>query len=183
MLAHFRRNVASEGLAIESAQVRWEQLAARYRSSFDVVMCRGASFPYAGTWDNDSPPSRTALTASMEQFVAALRPGGRLYVDTIHAADLMRGESRPIRHPRLRVDGHTVDLEEKVVNYPERGIRVWHSRMTVDGTSYEFERRSHHLWPHELVDLLTAAGLADVRRETVPGERYQVYSGRSPASR
>jgi hypothetical protein len=46
-------------------------------------MCRGGgSLLYAGTWDDDRPLDRDALTDAVRQFVECLRPGGRLYVDT-----------------------------------------------------------------------------------------------------
>lgn len=176
MLRHFRRNVARAGLAIESDHVRWEHLAGRHRSAFDVVMCRGASFPYAGTWDRDAEPDRAALTASMEQFATVLRPGGRLYVDTTHADDLARVGPQINRFPSLVVAGHAVEVVEVITNQPHLGIRVWHTFLTVDGITHEFQRRSHYLRPNELVDLLTAAGLVDVRAEEIPGEHYQVYS-------
>ncbi len=178
MLGHFRRNAARAGVRMPVSRVRWEDLARHHGRAFDVVMCRGASFPYAGTWDADSPPSRATLAASVRQFVACLRPGGRLYLDIPHRSDVARRGPQRVRHPRLRVGGHTVDLEETVTNHPDRRIRRWETRLTVDGRTTTFERRSHLLWPDELEALFRGAGLRDVRRESVRGEHYQVYSGR-----
>ncbi len=183
MLKAFRRNAQLEGLAIESAQVTWEELAGYYGEAFDVVMCRGGgSYLYAGTWDRDVLPDWHALTDAIRQFVACLRPDGRLYVDITRAEDLARLEPQWTRHPHLLVGSHTVELEERITAEPEQGIRVWHSWMRVDSTTYEFERRSHYL-PHEqLVALLTDAGLVGVHKEPVRGERYDVFVGSRPGT-
>ncbi len=181
MLKHFRRNAQLKGLAIEPAQVTWEDLAKYYGGQFDVVMCRGGgSYLYAGTWDHDAPPDWNTLTCSIRQFVACLRPGGRLYVDITRAEDLARLEPQWTRHPRLLVGSHTVELEERITADLQSGTRVWHSWMQVDGITYEFERRSHYL-PHErLIVLLTDVGLVNVHKETVRGERYDVFVGSLP---
>jgi SAM-dependent methyltransferase len=181
MIEHFRRNALREGVDVPVSQLRWEELGEHHGSSFDVVLCRGAAFPYAGTWDADSAPDRRLLSVSLRQFVACLRPGGRLYLDIPHASDVARRRPRHVRHPRLAVGGHTIDLEETVTNDPERRIRRWETRLTVDGRTSTFERRSHLLWPHELKSLFREAGLTDIRRESVRGEHYQVYSGILPA--
>jgi SAM-dependent methyltransferase len=182
MLEHFRRNAARAAVDVPVTQARWEDLERHHGSSFDVVMCRGASFPYAGTWDVDTAPSRENLATSVRQFVACLRPGGRLYLDIPHAGDLAR-RTQHVRHPRLTVGGHTVDLAETVTNDHERRIRRWKTRLTVDGRTTTFQRRSHLLWPNELMSLFRDAGLTGVGRESVRGEHYQVYSGSVPADR
>lgn len=183
MLEHFRRNAAREAVDVPATHARWENLAYHHDSTFDVVMCRGASFPYAGTWDMDSPPSREMLSTSIRQFAACLRPGGRLYLDLPHAADLSRRKPQRVRHPRLKVGSHTIDLAETVTNHPDRRIRRWETRLTVNGRTTTFERRSHLLWPHELAELFHDAGLGNPHRESVRGEHYQVYSGSVPAHR
>jgi SAM-dependent methyltransferase len=180
MLGHLRRNLRLEGLSVPWAQVRWEWLGHLFPESFDVILCRGASFPYAGTWDIDATPDRRALDDSMHQFAAALRPGGRLYLDTIRAADLASTEPQVGRHPRLTVGGHRIDLDEVVTNHPDRGIRIWRARITVDGTAHEFTRRSHLLTADQLTALMTAAGLVDVRRVEIAGEHYEVYTATRP---
>lgn len=181
MLAHFRRNAAVAGVDLEPAQVLWDDLTAHYREPFDVVMCRGGgSFLYAGTWDHDAPPDPGALMDVFGQFVACVRPGGRLYVDIMHADDLARVGPLEVRHPTLTVGSHTIDLTEVTTNHPDRGIRTWHSTLVLDGEPYEFDRRSQYLRHDELAAMLADAGLADVRAEAVPGEHYQVFTGRRP---
>jgi SAM-dependent methyltransferase len=181
MLERFRENARAAGLAVEPVRLLWEELSDRFAGSFDVVMCRGGgSLIYAGTWDEDLPPSRDAIRAAVGSFYDCLRPGGRLYVDTTRAEDLARSEPQRALHPGLVVDGHVVELEEEITNHPERGIRVWRSRLVVDGTTYEFSRRSHYLPHDELTGLLGDAGFVDVHAEPVRGETYAVFVGRRP---
>ena len=184
MLEHFRENARGAGLAVEPLQLLWEALFDHFAGAFDVVMCRGGgSLVYAGTWDEDLPPDRGAVTTAVRNFYDCLRPGGRLYVDTTRAEDLARAEPQRARHPTIVVDGHTVELEEEVTNYPDRGMRVWRSRLRVDGTTHEFARRSHYFSHDEFTGLLTAAGFVDVQPEPVRGETYAVFVGRRPKSR
>ncbi|MGQ0679985.1 MAG: class I SAM-dependent methyltransferase [Actinomycetota bacterium] len=175
MLDHFRRNAKVLGVGVEPSQARWEELRRHFSTRFDVVMCRGGSFPYAGTWDKDVPPNRDSLSQALDQFVACLADGGRLYIDTTQSDELPpHGWAR---HPDLVVGSHLVQLEERVDADPEQGIRIWHSRLVLDGVSYDFERRSHYLPHKHMTELLTNAGLQWVRRDTVPGEHYDVFVG------
>lgn len=183
MLAHFRENARKAGLAVEPLQLLWEQLAGRFLGVFDVVMCRGGgSLIYAGTWDENLPPDRNAVTTALQSFYDCLRPGGRLYVDTTRADDLARPEPQREQHPTRVVDSHVVELEEEVANYPQEGIRVWRSWLRIDGTTHEFVRRSHYFSHEEFADMLTGAGFADVHPETVCGETYAVFVGSRPTS-
>jgi SAM-dependent methyltransferase len=182
MLEHFRRNALREGVGIQPAQVRWEELSAHHgEAAFDVVMCRGCSLLYAGTWDDDQPPDRTLLTGAIQEFVACIRPGGRLYVDTSSAESLRAREPQWTRRPRFTVGTHSVELREVVTNDPDRGIRIWQSWLDIDGVTYEFERRSHYLPHDQLVDLLAGAGLVDIQQEQMKSEHYQVFTGKRPA--
>lgn len=181
MLEHFRRNAERQGVSPEATQSRWEELSTHHgEGRFDVVMCRGCSFLYAGTWDADAEPDRTILATAMRQFVACVKPGGRLYIDIARAADLDDPEPQWTPQRTLIIGDHRVELREVVRNHPDKDIRVWHSWLEVDGRSYEFERRSHFLRHEQLVDLMTTAGLVDVRPETVAGEHYEVYAGHRP---
>lgn len=182
MLEHFRRNASRDGIAVEPSLLTWEELTCHYVQAFDVVMCRGgASFLYAGGWDVDAPPQRETVTSAVGQFVACVRPGGRLYVDMIPADSLAGREPKRTTYPPLNVGGHRVELEETLTNDPDKGIRIWRARLTIDGAHHEFKRRSHYLRQDELLDILGAAGLTDVRQEAVPGERYDVFTGKRPS--
>lgn len=178
MLGYFKQRADLDGVAAQAAQVRWENLTDNFEPAYDVVMCRGCALPYAGTWDDDAEPDREALIASIRQFTACLRAGGRLYVDTAQALRPDAPVPQRIAHPELAIGPHRVKLEEVLTVDPGRRLRLWLSRLTIDGQTYEFERRSHYLPPAELVGLLTDAGLSDVRRAAVPGERYAVVTAR-----
>lgn len=180
MIERLRRNLELEGLSMPWAQARWEWLGHLFPESFDVIMCRGASFIYAGTWEVDGPPDRRALEDSMSQFAATLRPGGRVYVDNIRPADLAGTGQRIIDHPAILVGGHRIELVEMVTNHPDEGMRTWATRLTVDGTTHEFSRRSHLLTEEQLTELMTTVGLTDVRRLEIPGEHYAVYTATRP---
>jgi len=177
MLAHFRRNASLLGLAVEPSQVRWEELSRHFRTTFDVVMCRGGSFPYAGTWDSDAPPNRDSLGEALVQFVACLAPGGRLYIDTTQGDAPPSEEPQWSHHPTLLVGPHIVQLEERIDVVPKLGVRIWHCRLALDGVVHDFERRSHYLPHDQLMALLGEAGLTGVHRTTVPGEHYDVFVG------
>ena len=181
MLELFHRNVAERGVDLRADLVRWEELTDHHGpAAFDVVMCRGCSLLYAGTWDADTRPDRTVLVAAIGQFAACVRPGGRLYVDTARGADLDRRDAlwSPVRE--MRLDGHHIELREVVVNRPDEALRSWRSWLTIDGVTHEFARTSHYLRTEELIGLLTEAGLTDVHREHVEGEHYDVIVGRRP---
>jgi SAM-dependent methyltransferase len=182
MLRHFRRNALVENVSAKPLQVVWDDLDRTFGDAFDVVMCRGGgSYLYAGTWDRDAPPDRAVLLDSLQRFVACVRPGGRLYVDITRAEDLANLEPQWAHHPALLVGDHVVELAERITADPDGRVRTWHSWLSLDGQTYEFERRSHYLPHEELVSLLEATGLVDIRKELVPGEHYDVYTGRRPS--
>jgi SAM-dependent methyltransferase len=176
MLARFRRNAAAAGVAVRPRRHRWEELARHYAASFDVVMCRGSSLIYAGTWDSDARPSRDALERSVDSLVRCLRPGGRMYVDTTRAEDLT-ARSTSSRSELVLADGARVVVLEEVETDVDRRVRSWTTVVTSPDAVASFRRRSHWLPHDELVALLTRAGLGHVGPVDVPGERYQVFTG------
>jgi SAM-dependent methyltransferase len=181
MLEHFRANATREGVALKGEVVLWQELESFYQRTFDVVMCRGGgSYLYAGTWDSDGEPDRAALSGAIQQFAAMVRPGGRLYVDIMDADTLARRESDHTEYPPMRVGDRTVELKETITNDFETRTRIWNSTLVVDGVAHEFRRHSHNIDHGELVSMLTGAGLVDVRPESMPSERYQVFTARRP---
>jgi SAM-dependent methyltransferase len=180
MLERFRRNAREAGIPLEPRQVRWEELGMRYPAVFDVVMCRGCSLIYAGTWDTDAEPDWSALVSAVENFGRCLRPGGRLYVDTTPEEEL-HGEYPQVTEcgPRM-IDGHRVEWREHLTADPQRGVRSWQVALHIDDTWVTFERKSHYL-PHDRFErVLIDARLEDVHRVDIPGERYKVFVGRRP---
>lgn len=181
MAEHFARNADLLGVELRTEVVRWEDLGARFTDPFDVVMCRGGgSLLYAGTWDDDVAPHRPAIRAALEQFVECLRPGGRFYVDITNAENLTTHEEHRNAYPPLLVGDHQIEFSEVVTPDPDAGVRTWHSWLNIDGRATEFERRSHFVTHDELIAEMAAAGLVGIRRESIPGETYTVFTGRRP---
>ena len=92
----------------------------------------------------------------------------------------LHGEAQLTKHAPRTVDGHRIELCERVTTDRQAGIRRWKVWLRIDGTSLDFERRSHYLPHAELVRLLEDAGLEDVGRAEVTGERYAVFVGQRP---
>jgi SAM-dependent methyltransferase len=180
MLSIFAQNARAAGLATVPTLVEWRQLPYAFGPAFDVVMCRGSSLIYAGTWDDDVEPSGDAIGEAVTSFVRCLRDGGRLYLDTTSRGNL--GATEPVRtsYSPIELDGHRVRVEEVIENDLARRRRTWRSTLTVDGSEYRFSRRSYYLRHDELERMMCKAGLADVRRAHVRGEHYDVFVGRRP---
>jgi SAM-dependent methyltransferase len=178
MLNRFRRKAEAGEVELRPIQARWEELESLYPDRFDVVMCRGSSLIYAGTWDSDADPDWSALEASVQSFVRCVRPGGRLYVDSTQEEDLLVEDPSWETHEPRNIDGHLIELRERVLSEPDAGVRRWLVELGIDGETFEFERKSHFLPHTKLTTLLEDTGLQDVARAEVQGERYAVFSGR-----
>lgn len=180
MLQRFRRNAVAAGFDLAPLQASWEELQSLYPNRFDVVLCRGSSLIYAGTWDSESDPDPSALENSIRSMVGCLRPSGRLYVDSTHEDDLLVIDSGWLEHTPRSVHGHDIEMREKVLAEPDIGVRRWLIHGRLDGAPFEIERKSHFLTHSKLTGLLEAAGLEDVGRIDVTGENYAVFSGNTP---
>jgi SAM-dependent methyltransferase len=178
MLSAFDRNARAAGLATVPTLVEWKQLPHAFGPVFDVVMCRGSSLIYAGTWDDDAEPSRDAVGEAVASFARCLREGGRLYVDTTSRVNLRATDPVRTSYPPIELDGHRVRVEEVIENDVALRRRTWRSTLTVDGAQYRFSRRSYYLRHEELRRMMHNAGLTDVRRERVRGEHYDVFVAR-----
>lgn len=181
MLERFRRNAAAAGVPLEPRQARWEDLGALYSSSFDVVLCRGCSLIYAGTFETDAEPDWAALLRSVESFARCLRPGGRLYVDTPEE-DPQATYPQVTEYAPRTIDGHRVEWREELSVDPRARVRSWQVKLKIDGTAVDFQRRAHHLSHTEFASLLENSGLEAVGRVEVPGERYAVFVARRPSA-
>jgi SAM-dependent methyltransferase len=178
MLKRFRRKAQLAGISLNPQRISWEELHAIYPARFDAVLCRGCSLIYAGTWDSDSDPDWLALECSVRSLVHCLRPGGRLYVDTTQEEDLSDEATRWTKHAPITIDGWRIELQERVLADRGAGVRRWMVQLRIDGTLFDFERRSHYLPHARLARLLREAGLDRVGRANVVGERYAVFVGR-----
>jgi SAM-dependent methyltransferase len=182
MLERFARNALAAGIQIEPVQALWEELDGLYPAQFDAVLCRGCSLIYAGTFESDADPDRSALEASVRSLAGCLRPGGRLYVDCPREEALQQDDSGWMKHVPRMIDGHRIEVEERLVADRDAGIRHWSVQLRIDDESFDFQRRSHLLPHREFAALLEDAGLQDVGPAEVAGERYAVFVGRSPGN-
>ncbi len=180
MLDRFRLNARAANVELEPIRARWEELDSLFDEDFDAVLCRGCSFLYAGTFDDDVDPDLTALDASLASFRHALRSGGRVYVDAPLEENM--GEERPhwTEHAPRVIDGHRIEMRERISADRQARIRRWEVELTIDGTPYSLQRRSHYMTHGDLLDLIRRVGFEDVRRVEVSGESYAVFVGRKP---
>ncbi len=180
MLERFQINAEAAGVDLETVKVRWEELGGLFDNDFDVVMCRGCSFLYAGTFDDDADPDRSALERSLENFRAALRPGGRVYLDAPHEKNLGEETAEWVELPLRMIDGHSVEMRERISADRETRIRRWEVELSIDGTPLTLQRRCHYMPHNELLDLMRRCGFEDVECTSVSGENYAVFVGRKP---
>lgn len=180
MLERFRTNAEEAGIELDPVQARWEELDGLYAEQFDVVICRGCSLIYAGTFDSNAEPDRSALKRSIESFAGCLRSGGRLYADAPWEKDLGEREAEWTEHAPRMIDGRRVELRERVIAEPEARTRCWKVELQIDDAELALERRSHYMPHAELLDLFREAGLEDVGRADIASERYAVLTGRKP---
>jgi SAM-dependent methyltransferase len=180
MLERFKINAKAAGVDIKPVRARWEELKSLYDGDFDVVLCRGCSFLYAGTFDDNVDPEWSALESSLENFLHSLRSGGRVYVDAPHEENLGEERGQWTEHEPRVIDGHCIEMRERISADLQARIRHWEVELSVDGVPFSLERKSHYLPHMELVDLLRRAGLEDVTRGDVSGENYAVFVGRKP---
>jgi SAM-dependent methyltransferase len=180
MLERFRRNAQAAGVELEPRQARWEELGGLYAEAFDVVMCRGCSLIYAGTWDTEAEPDWSALVSAVHNFARCLCPGGRLYVDTTTEEDLLGEYPQIAEYGPHVIDGKRVQWREYLTADPQARTRSWQVSLQIDDDTVEFARKSHYVPHADLVGVLESAGLQGIGRVEIPGERYAVFSARRP---
>jgi SAM-dependent methyltransferase len=181
MLEAFRKNALAAGISVAPRRIQWQDLAEIFPRQFDLVMCRGSSLIYAGAWENDVVPQRSAIREALMSFVGCLKPGGRLYVDTTSAANLEREEPERNIYPTRIIEGQALEFSETVSTNRAAQVRTWKSRVKFNGCQYEFTRHSHYLPHSELIDMLGGCGLRNVRRPWVKGEHYDIFVGDMPS--
>ena len=175
MLAAFRRNAVNAGVTVVPQCVLWADLSKHFQGEFDVVMCRGSSLIYAGAWESERIQDRSAMWEALRSFADCVAPGGVLYVDTTSEANLeLRDPENNAYEPRV-IDGKTVELSEVVSTDRKNRIRTWKSMLKVDGAAHEITRYSHYLPHEELIEMLQACGLRNIRKEQISGEHYTVF--------
>ena len=98
-------------------------------------------------------------------------------MDTTSEANLELRDPENNTYELRVIDGKTVELSEVVSTDRNNRIRTWKSMLKVDGTAHEITRYSHYLPHEELIEMLQACGLRNIRREKISGEHYTVFVG------
>jgi SAM-dependent methyltransferase len=182
MLAEFHRNSGGNGNHSTAYCIQWRDLAARFKGRFDVVMCRGSSLIYAGSWDDHREPDLTKIREAVKSFRECLKEDGRLYVDTTSEENLKRAEPERNKYPERIIGSNRVSLSEVICTDQERHLRTWLTEVKIDGVSYEFERHSYYLTHADLFQILTECGFKNIQRPKIRGEHYDVFTAQAARS-
>jgi SAM-dependent methyltransferase len=86
MVQRARENAAAAGSDVQFVLAGFGELAARAGRDFDALLCLGNSLPHALTAE--------ALVAALEDFAAALRPGGLLMIQNRNFDAVMQRRNR-----------------------------------------------------------------------------------------
>jgi SAM-dependent methyltransferase len=111
---------------------------------FDGVYCIGNSLAAAGTPE--------AVREAVQNFAAVLRPGGRLFLQTLNFT-AMRGEQPCVRAPRVaRVDG-TEYVSVRVFQFSADGVDVVNVTLWQEGGQWRQQTRGGRLYPIDVDEL------------------------------
>jgi SAM-dependent methyltransferase len=178
MLQEFRRNATIAGVSAEPNCILWQELKATFPCSFEILMCRGNSLVYAGTWDECCAADPHAILESLDNFYHCLKPGGIIYVDTVSEKYINNPFPESRVYPEKIIAGRLTQLSETVYTDRICRTRTWIPKVTVDGNLFEFKRHSYFLPHSDLCNMLCAVGFRDVTRFDITGEHYSVFLGR-----
>jgi ubiquinone/menaquinone biosynthesis C-methylase UbiE len=177
MLQEFRRNAAIVGVAVEPHCILWKDLPQLFASSSDIIMCRGNSLAYAGTWDEAHMASRRTITEALHNFYCCLKPGGIVYVDTASEKYLNAPTPESRTYTEQSTNGHIICLSETVYTDPVLLTRTWISKLTFGPSAVEFKRHCYLLQHSELCEMLREAGFRNITRCNIAAEHYAVFLG------
>lgn len=164
-------------------QVSWEQLdSVIVPDSYDMIMCRGNSLPYAASWSVNKicEPEQTKaiLQKALAQFFKALRPGGVLLVDK----SSFESTGIHVIQKEGEVDGQSCRIHWVFVIDLESGIRRWDQYNLVGRKTTCLTVYSLLITEKMLLDWLATAGFVSVCQTPIRGENvYTVFTARKPA--
>lgn len=172
-LSHARTAAGRRGVAVDYRQGDWRTLA--FDGEFDVVVCWFTSFGY-GDGDGDSDEQ---LQAQLQHMHRALKPGGRILIETlnVHEPGLTDHESATTKE--LEDDRGRHFLIDRSRFDP--GTGRLHVRRSVARSGEATRDSSYSLRlfsAPELRGWLRAAGFEDVQAYGAEGEVLRTDSGR-----
>ena len=163
-------------------QVSWEHLDSVIPpDSYDMILCRGNSLPYAASWSVnqicDSDKAKAIIQKALTQFFQVLRPGGVLLVDK----SSFESAGIHLVQKEGEVDGNKCQINWVFVNDIELGIRRWDQYNRVEQQTTCLTLYSLLITEKMLVDWLTQAGFVSVCQTSIRGENiYSVFTARKP---
>ncbi len=163
-------------------QVSWEHLDDVIApDSYDMLMCRGNSLPYAASWSVnqvcDSEKAQVIIQKALAQFFKALRPGGVLLVDksSFESAGIYVIQKEGV------IEGKACQFHWVFVNDIQSGIRRWDQYNTVEQETTCLTVYSFLITEKMLLDWLTQTGFVSVCPTSIRGENiYTVFTARKP---
>ena len=174
MHSMFVKKMTRADITMPHHTVWWQNLLTQFAlNSFDALLCRGNSLPYANSWQRQcSSFSNAGVKASLQNFWQALKPDGVLYVDTANQQEFELDESEfPLERMagNKKIGSHEVSLSWSIRHLRELKMRIWTNRLMIDGETYTFSEFAYLLSPEELRGLLGEVGFK-VTPVTLDGE-------------
>ena len=163
-------------------QVSWENLdQVMAHNSYDMVMCRGNSLPYATSWSVnqscDPEKAKAIIQKALAQFFQILRPGGVLLVDK----SSFESTGIYVVEKEGKIEGKNCHVHWVFLNDLELGIRRWDQYNTVEGKTACLTVYSFLITEEMLMDWLTQVGFVSVCETPLRGENvYTVFTARKP---
>lgn len=144
--------------------------------SYDALICKGNSLPYAVSWGQGNPDlskAREQIKAALSHFHRILTPAGILYVD-----------KQPEREEENVEDVGKVDWNGKKTivtcsfrNDKVHRVRHWtlSTRDKETGEIQQYPSRGYLLLEDELIPLLREVGFAKIEKHILPGDIYEGF--------
>jgi SAM-dependent methyltransferase len=161
---------AREGSRREGLEVDWRLSEMRelpWESRFDGAFCAGSSFGFLGD-EGDA--------AFLDSVARTLKPGARLVIDAVKAAEVVLAQFRPSHEMEVG------DIRFAAENSYDPACGWMDSRYTIRRRGMESETRqaAHRIYTYrEVVRMLEAAGFEDVRGlGSLEGEPFRLGSAR-----
>lgn len=168
--------------AMPCTQSSWQELDKVIPpDSYDMLMCRGNSLPYAISWSVNQLCAPEEATKIIKQalinFKKILRPGGVLLVDKSE----FESSGIYVIDKQGVVDSEKCQIHWVFVNDLELGIRRWDQYNTVGEKTTCLTLYSLLITEEMLLNWLTDTGFVSVCKTPLKGENiYTVYTARKP---
>jgi len=163
-------------------QLSWQELdRAIPTDSYDMLICRGNSLPYAMSWSVDklcdAEQAKVAINQALAQFQKILRPGGVLLVDK----SAFESSGFYVIDKQGVVEGQDCHIHWVFVNDLVAGIRRWDQYNTVDSQTTCLTLYSLLITEEMLLEWLIEAGFVSICQTPLKRENiYTVYTAHKP---